>query len=316
LAAIATQVQLLERALARLTQLSSHISTALKSSEHIVQTIAHVPLVNTVNSGGLVFPEVKGLIELRHVSFSYPTRKDALVLDNVSLRAEPGTLVALVGSSGSGKSTIATLIERFYDVDSGSVCVDGVNVRDLDPQFLRRSIGYVSQHPDLFSGTIRDNIRFGVGKPVSDETIIEAAKKAHAHNFISAMPDGYDTVLGEGGAQLSGGQRQRLAIARTLLLDPKILLLDEITSGLDAESEHLVQLALDELMVGRTTLCIAHRLVTVMNAGMIYVLEDGVVVENGAHQELVDKPGGVYRAFFERQGRMKRRQSVVAAQGK
>jgi ABC-type multidrug transport system fused ATPase/permease subunit len=309
LAAIATQVQLLERALARLTQLSSQISTALKSSEHIVHIIAHAPLVNTVNTGGRVLSKISGSIELRNVRFAYPTRKDAVVLDNLNLVAEPGQVVALVGASGSGKSTIAQLIERFYDVDQGSVRVDGVDIRDLDPQFLRRSIGYVSQHPDLFSGTIRENIRFGCGKPVSDEAIEQAAMKAHAHAFIMAMPQGYDTVLGEGGAQLSGGQRQRLAIARTLLLDPRILLLDEITSGLDAESEFWVQKALDELMVGRTSIVIAHRLVTVMNASQIYVLEDGAVVEHGSHKELVGKPDGVYRAFFERQSRLRRRQS-------
>jgi len=313
LAVVVTNVQMLERALNRLTQLISQVSLALKSSEHIVHKIAQAPLVNTVHAGGRCLLDVKGLIEFRRVGFSYPTRKQARVLDELSLVVQPGTMVALVGASGSGKSTLAALLERFYDVDSGAVLLDGVDIRQLDPQWLRRNIGYVNQHPDLFSGSIKDNIRFGAGRPVADEEIYEAARKAHAHGFISDFPAGYDTMLGEGGAQLSGGQRQRIAIARTLLQDPKILLLDEITSGLDAESEHLVQKALDQLMMGRTTICIAHRLITVMNAACIFVLEDGAVIERGAHDELVAKPNGAYRAFFERQGRLRRRATSRSA---
>lgn len=299
-AAIATQVQMLERALARLSVLSAQISKAGKASEHIFDTLKRQPVV----TGTIRIPrhELRGNLDLWGVSFSYPNRPNALVLDKVQISAHQGQVVAVVGSSGSGKSTLFSLLERFYDADQGNILLDGVDIKLLDPSWLRENIGYVPQKPDLFSGSIADNVRYGAKKPVTHEDVVQACKRAHAHDFIQALPMGYDTVLGEQGIGMSGGQRQRLCIARTLLLDPKILLLDEITSGLDSESEFLVSQALDELMKGRTCLVIAHRLNTVKNASKIYVLEDGQVIESGTHDSLV-KLQGAYFQFWQKQNR-------------
>lgn len=307
IAAIATQVQMLERSLARLSVLSAQISKAAKASEHIFDTLKRNPIVH----GTMRIPQLKGNLDLYNVSFTYPSRPDALVLDQVNVSAHQGQVVALVGTSGSGKSTLFSLLERFYDADTGNILLDGVDVKQLDPSWLRENIGYVPQKPDLFSGTIEENIRYGAkNRPVTHAQVVEAAKRAHAHDFIQALPHGYNTVLGEQGNGLSGGQRQRLCIARTLLLDPKILLLDEITSGLDSESEFLVSQALDELMRGRTCLVIAHRLNTVKNANKIYVLEDGQVIESGTHDVLIKQQGAYYQ-FWQKQNRgLKRSNSM------
>ena len=320
IATIATQVQLLERALARLSVLSASLSKSMKSSEHIFETLRRQPKIAPgVHVLNLDKQSLKGDIEFHNVSFFYPSRKEALVIDSLSFLAKQGETIALVGSSGSGKSTIFNLVERFYDPVSGFITLDNVDIRQLDPHWLRETIGYVPQKPDLFSGTIADNIRYGKLN-ASKEEIIEAAKRANAHDFIMGFPDGYDTQLGEQGIGMSGGQKQRICIARTLLLDPKVLLLgeltcemtnfsltpvkiDEITSGLDSESEFLVSKALEELMKGRTTLVIAHRLNTVKNASKIFVLEDGEIIELGTHDELIQKPNGAYKAFWERQNR-------------
>jgi ABC-type multidrug transport system fused ATPase/permease subunit len=255
-------------------------------------------------------------VDFDHVSFAYPsadkvslasleevstldTRGGVEVIHDVTFRAEPGQVVALVGSSGAGKSTIAQLMARFYDPQAGKVLFDGHDVRTLDPNWLRRHIGAVAQEPVLFSTSIRDNILYG--RPdAADAEVESAARTANAHNFVTAMPDGYQTQVGERGVQLSGGQKQRVAIARAVLKDPRVLILDEATSALDAESEHLVKEALERLMKGRTTLVIAHRLSTVMSADRVVVLDGGAVVQSGPHARLV-REEGLYRRLVEKQ---------------
>ena len=234
-----------------------------------------------------------GEIELRDITFAYPTRPDSIVLRDFNLSAKAGQRIALVGPSGSGKTTSVSLLFRFYDPTSGEVLIDGKNVRDLSLTTLRRNLALVPQEVLLFGGTIRENIAYG--KPgASEEEIVSAAKQANAHDYITALDDGYDTLVGDRGAQLSGGQRQRIAIARAILADPAILILDEATSSLDAESERLVQEALDKLMENRTSLIIAHRLSTVRRCDQILVMSAGSVLERGTHEELIAKPGGLY----------------------
>jgi len=235
----------------------------------------------------------QGEIELRNITFAYPTRPDSIVLRDFNLSAKAGQRIALVGPSGSGKTTSVSLLFRFYDPTSGEVLIDGKNVRDLSLTTLRRNLALVPQEVLLFGGTIRENIAYG--KPgASEEEIVSAAKQANAHDYITALDDGYDTLVGDRGAQLSGGQRQRIAIARAILADPAILILDEATSSLDAESERLVQEALDKLMENRTSLIIAHRLSTVRRCDQILVMSAGSVLERGTHEELIAKPGGLY----------------------
>jgi len=233
------------------------------------------------------------------VQFAYPTRTDVPVLKGLDLSLRENEAVALVGPSGAGKSTVAALLMRFYNAAQGRVTVFGRDVRELDPQWLRAQIGTVAQEPVLFSNSIADNIRYA--RPgATREEIERAAKAAHAHEFISRFPSGYDTLVGERGVQLSGGQKQRVAIARALLKDPRILILDEATSALDAESEALVRDALETLMKGRTTLIIAHRLSTVLGADRVVVLDGGVAIESGTHQELLAR-GGLYKRLVEKQ---------------
>ncbi|HEU4743123.1 MAG TPA: ABC transporter transmembrane domain-containing protein [Meiothermus sp.] len=242
---------------------------------------------------------VRGEVRLEHVSFGYGER--GAVLEDVSLTAKPGEVVALVGPSGAGKSTLISLIPRFYDPTRGRILLDGVDIRDLTLHDLRSNIALVPQETQLFSGTIAENIRYG--KPgASDAEVIEAAKAANAHEFITSFPDGYATIVGERGIKLSGGQRQRVAIARALLKNPRILILDEATSSLDSESEALVQEALEVLMQGRTTFVIAHRLSTIRGADKIVVLEAGRIVQQGTHQELL-AAGGLYKELYELQFR-------------
>ena len=244
-------------------------------------------------------PDPQADIELRNVSFSYPTRPDHLAIENVSLRVGKAKTLALVGASGAGKSTIIDLLLRFYDVQQGEIFFDGVNIRDLDPLELRQHIGLVPQQPTLFSGTVIDNIRYGT-PDASYEEVIAAAKAAYAHDFIEKLPNGYDSQVGEAGVRLSGGQRQRLAIARAILKSPDLLLLDEATSALDADSEYMVQKALDALTKERTTIVIAHRLATVINADEIAVLDQGRVVATGQHDELL-KHSDLYRRWADLQ---------------
>jgi ATP-binding cassette subfamily B protein len=243
--------------------------------------------------------KVEGRMQLVSLDFSYPARSDVPVLKNVELALEPGKVLALVGPSGGGKSTVAALLARFYDPVAGRVMLDGVDVRELEPDWLREQIGMVAQEPVLFAMSLGDNISYG--RPgASDAEVMEAAKAANAHEFIAKLPEGYGTQVGERGVRLSGGQRQRIAIARALLKNPRVLILDEATSALDAESEHLVQEALERLMVGRTVLVIAHRLSTVKNADQVAVIEGGRVVEKGRHEELLSQDG-LYRKLVERQ---------------
>ncbi len=250
-------------------------------------------------SGGKILSNVQGLLEFSHVWFSYPTRKELHVLKGLDLRIEPGEVVALVGPSGAGKSTIAALLLRLYDPERGHIRLDGHDLKELDPNYLRRQIGIVAQEPLLFSFRIADNIRYG-RETATDAELEEAAKAANAHDFIQKFPEGYNTLVGERGVQLSGGQKQRVAIARAVLKNPRVLVLDEATSALDAESEHLVKEALERLMRGRTTLIIAHRLSTVKDADRVLVIDGGRIVQSGTHAELVAEDG-MYRRLVERQ---------------
>jgi ABC transporter fused permease/ATP-binding protein len=270
---------------------------AAGAAERVFEITDRVPSIPS--AGGEVPGGVTGRIELEGVEFAYPTRPDAPVLRGLDLRMEPGQVVAVVGASGAGKSTIAALLSRLYDPTSGVVRLDGRDLRDLDPQWLRKQIGVVAQEPMLFSSSIAENIRYGK-RTATDAEVEHAARVANAHDFVSSFPEKYATRVGERGVQLSGGQKQRIAIARAVLKDPKILVLDEATSALDAESEHLVQEALDRLLEGRTTLVIAHRLSTVKNADRVLVLDGGRVVQQGTHGELVAE-AGLYRKLVERQ---------------
>ncbi|CAM6042945.1 unnamed protein product [Sphagnum compactum] len=249
---------------------------------------------------------VDGKVELRNVQFAYPARPDVMVFKDFSLKVDVGSTVAMVGQSGSGKSTIIGLIERFYDPLRGTVMIDGKDIRALHLQSLRHHIGLVSQEPTLFARTLRENIAYGK-KDATEAEIIEAARAANAHNFISALPNGYDTFAGERGLQLSGGQKQRVAIARAVLKNPAILLLDEATSALDMASERVVQDALDRMMVGRTTIVVAHRLSTIQGADKIAVLQDGAILEEGRHEELLAKgEGGAYYSLISLQTQSKK----------
>jgi ATP-binding cassette subfamily B protein len=242
---------------------------------------------------------VDGALSFEKVDFRYPARPEVDVLRQVDLQIEPGETVALVGPSGAGKSTIFQLILRFYDPAAGVVRLDGQDIRNFDPVALRRQIAVVQQTAPLFSGTVTENIRFG--RPdASDAEIRAAAEAANAHDFIVALPQGYDTQLGEGAGTLSGGQKQRIAIARAVLRDAPVLLLDEATSALDPESEQVIQAAFEKAAKDRTTLVIAHRLATVRNADRIIVMEDGRVVDQGRHEALLEREG-VYKRYIELQ---------------
>ena len=244
-------------------------------------------------------PAGKGAIRFENVNFTYAARPGQPVLIDVDLEVRPGEVIALVGPSGAGKSTILSLLYRFYDASSGRITLEGVDVRDLKLEDLRRSIAMVAQEPVLFSGTVRDNIGYG-RQGASAIEIEQAARDANAHDFISGFPDGYDTMIGERGTKLSGGQKQRVALARALVANPRVLVLDEATSNLDAESEAAVQVALARIMEGRTTIIVAHRLSTVRDADRIVVIEGSRIVEQGAHDDLMDRRG-TYRRLVEHQ---------------
>ncbi|CAI0407699.1 unnamed protein product [Linum tenue] len=279
----------------------SAFAKARVAAAKIYRIIDHKPAVNRNSESGVELDSVTGLIELKTVDFSYPSRPDVRILNNFSLTVPAGKTIALVGSSGSGKSTVVSLIERFYDPESGQVMLDGHDIKTLKLRWLRQQIGLVSQEPALFATTIKENIL--LGRPDADQVEVEeAARVANAHSFITKLPDGFDTQVGERGLQLSGGQKQRIAIARAMLKNPAILLLDEATSALDSESEKLVQEALDRFMIGRTTLVIAHRLSTIRKADLVAVLQQGSVTEIGTHDELFAKgENGVYAKLIRMQ---------------
>ncbi len=295
--AVLTGLLILSPKLRALGTLNNVIQEGLASLTRIFDVIDEQPTI-TEAPDAIVLTDAKGHVEVKDANFLYADGTKAL--RGVSLEAKPGETIALVGPSGGGKSTIINLIPRLYDVSSGRVTIDGIDVRHISLSSLRGSMALVSQNVTLFNDTIATNIGFG-NEGASRDTIIDAAKAADAHGFISQLPNGYDTVLGEDGAGLSGGQKQRLSIARAILRDAPILLLDEATSALDAESESKVQAALERLSKGRTTIVIAHRLSTVQKADRIYVLDKGEVVETGTHEELSKIPGGVYARFRELQ---------------
>lgn len=248
--------------------------------------------------------KVTGHVELRDVDFAYPARPDVAIFAGFTIKIEAGKSTALVGQSGSGKSTIIGLIQRFYDPLKGSVKIDGQDIRSFHLRSLRKHIALVSQEPTLFAGTIRENVTYGASEETDEIEIIEAAKSANAHDFITGLKDGYDTWCGDRGLQLSGGQKQRIAIARAILKNPAVLLLDEATSALDSQSEKVVQDALEHVMVGRTSVVVAHRLSTIQNCDTLAVLDKGKVVEKGTHSALLAKGStGAYYALVNLQRR-------------
>ncbi|KAK9288452.1 hypothetical protein L1049_016909 [Liquidambar formosana] len=253
--------------------------------------------IDPSEDSGTTLENVKGEIEFRHVSFMYPTRPDIQIFRDLSLAIHSGKTVALVGESGSGKSTVISLLQRFYDPDSGHITLDGIEIQNLQLKWLRQQMGLVSQEPVLFNDTIRANISYGREGNATEAEIIAAAESANAHKFISGLQQGYETAVGERGIQLSGGQKQRVAIARAIVKAPKILLLDEATSALDAESERVVQDALDQVMVDRTTVVVAHRLSTIKGADLIAVVKGGVIAEKGKHEALINKKDGIYASL-------------------
>ena len=274
-----------------LTEVYGDLVRASGAASRLAELLNEVPEIDPP-ANPVVMPPARGQLEFQHVRFRYPTRPEVAALDDFSLKISPGETVAVVGPSGAGKSTLFQLAERFYDPEIGTVRIDGVVLTSADPAEFRQRISLVPQDTVLFAASARDNLRYGQWD-ASDDAIWAAAEKANAAGFLRELPEGLETYLGEGGARLSGGQRQRLAIARALLRDSPILLLDEATSALDAESEKLVQDALERLMVGRTTIVIAHRLATVRSADRIIVMDQGRIVEEGDHATL-SAAGGLY----------------------
>jgi len=283
----------------RLSRLNATLQGAMAASSRIFEVLdTHLEVREAEGSRPL--PRPRGDIEYREVGFHYADGQGANVLRCVSFNARAGEVVAIVGTSGAGKTTLMNLLPRFYDVTDGAVTIDGVDVREVTLKSLREQIGLVTQETVLFNDTVSANIAYGL-EDVDEARIESAARAAFAHDFILDLPRRYDTVIGERGSRLSGGQRQRIAIARALLKDPPILILDEATSALDAKSEQLVQQALSNLMKGRTTLVIAHRLATVRKADRIVVLDGGEVKETGTHEELLKRANGLYSRLYELQ---------------
>lgn len=277
-----------------IAELYAQIQKAIGATERVFELLDETPEKINAEHNALPLEKIKGNVAFKNVAFSYPSRKEVEVLKNVNFTAEFGQKIAIVGPSGAGKSTISSLLLRFYDVTSGEITVDGKNIYDYDLERLRGNMSIVPQDVILFGGTIRENIAYG--KPnATEEEIIIAAKQANAFNFVEGFPEKFETIVGERGVKLSGGQRQRIAIARALLKNPSILILDEATSSLDSESEKLVQEALELLMEGRTSIIIAHRLSTIRNADKILVLDKGQISEEGTHQELINLENGIYK---------------------
>jgi len=288
-------VALMGRFYGRLDSMSRIVSVTQKSASAAKRVFDILDHVSSVPEPAhpVKVPQVKGHIELREVGFRYGNRA---VNRGITLNIQPGEMIGLVGHSGSGKSTLVNLICRFYDVAEGAILLDGVDIRSFAVADYRRNIGLVLQEPFLFFGTIADNIAYGKPGATRDE-IMDAARAAHAHEFILRLPQGYDSMVGERGQGLSGGERQRISIARALLIDPRILILDEATSSVDSETEKEIQKALDNLVKGRTTIAIAHRLSTLNKADRLVVMDRGVVVEEGKHEVLMAQQGAYFRLY-------------------
>jgi ATP-binding cassette subfamily B protein len=282
-----------------LTETYAEVMRAAGATERLMELLSATTDIKAIAPAVALPKPLGGAIRFSNVGFAYPARPSMQALKGVSVDFAPGRTTALVGPSGAGKSTIFQLLLRFYDPQSGSIHIDGVDIRRFEPDALRRSISIVQQNAPLFAGTAADNIRFG--RPEASDADVEAAAvAANAHDFIKALPRGYLTPLGQGATTLSGGQRQRLAIARAILRDAPIVLLDEATSALDSESERLIQIAFERISKGRTSIVIAHRLATVLSADRIVVMDDGAIVDEGTHGELLAR-GGLYARLAELQ---------------
>ncbi|XP_068345402.1 ABC transporter B family member 15-like isoform X1 [Pyrus communis] len=277
-----------------------YFSEACSAAERIMEVIRRVPKIDSDNMEGEILEDVSGEVEFKHVEFAYPSRPESIIFKDFNLTVPAGKTVALVGGSGSGKSTVIAMLQRFYDPLGGEILLDGVAINKLQLKWLRSQMGLVSQEPALFATSIKENILFGK-EDAGIEEVTDAGKAANAHNFVSQLPQGYDTQVGERGVQMSGGQKQRIAIARAIIKKPRILLLDEATSALDSESERVVQEALDKAAVGRTTIIIAHRLSTIRNADVIAVVQNGQVMETGSHDELSQRENGHYTSLVRLQ---------------
>ncbi|CAM8897209.1 unnamed protein product [Rhodiola kirilowii] len=279
------------------SSLAPDSSKAKLASASIFAIIDRPSKIDPCDESGTTLESVKGEIVFRNINFKYPTRPDVQILRDLNITIHSGKTVALVGESGCGKSTVISLLQRFYDPDSGTITLDGIEIQKFKLKWLRQQMGLVSQEPVLFNNSIRDNIAYGKEGNADESEVLAAAELANAHKFISSLSQGYDTVVGERGLQLSGGQKQRVAIARAIVKSPRILLLDEATSALDAESERVVQDALDRVMVNRTTVVVAHRLSTIKNADVIAVVKNGVIVEKGRHETLINIKDGFYASL-------------------
>ena len=284
------------------TNFANLMTDVINSAQRMFGIMDTVPEICDAPDAVTIEP-LRGEVEFRRVCFHYAPNRP--ILKDVSFKIEAGQHVGLVGHTGSGKSTIANLITRLYDVISGSVLIDGVNVKELSSESLRKGIAIVSQEIFLFRGTIADNIRYAKPDATIGE-VMEAAKAANAHDFIMSLPDGYETVVGIGSRSLSGGEKQRISIARALLLDPPILILDEATAAMDTETERQIQYALERLGKGRTTISIAHRLSTLRDCDFLMVVDNGCVTEMGTHSELIEKHGTYYRLYRLQAESMKR----------
>ncbi len=281
----------------RLTHMSTQFQEGITGFQRFMEIMSLKPLIEN-SPNAIILEEVQGELEFKDVSFQYDDNLD-YVLENISLHVRPGEYIALVGASGAGKTTLCSLIPRFYDVTDGEMLLDGINIRDIDLESLRKAIGIVQQDVYLFAGTVFENIRYG-NPTANEEEIMTAAKHAYAHDFIMSLPNGYHSEIGQRGVKLSGGQKQRLSIARVFLKNPPILILDEATSALDHESENFIKESIESLTKGRTTIVITHRLSTIRNAGRIIVLTDEGIVEQGTHNELLTN-GGIYEQLYSKQ---------------
>merc|ERR1712088_304251 len=277
---------------------TADFNKAMVAAARVFQLLDRKPLIDTNPSAGLKLNQVDGNVKLKDAEFTYPTRQNIQILNRLNLSIKTGESIALVGESGCGKSTVIQLIQRFYDLNDGSLELEGNNIQALNLPYVRSKLGIVSQEPVLFDRSIAENIQYGDNeRTVSMEEVIGAAKKANIHSFVAALPQGYDTKVGGKGTQLSGGQKQRVAIARALVRNPRILLLDEATSALDTESEKVVQDALDAAQVGRTSITIAHRLSTIKGADQIYIIEKGKITEHGTHTQLLEQQGSYFKPW-------------------